>query len=140
MWKIYRNDHSDLNFALGCLYCDAISLSEFKKWIELVIINSDVELIPNYFYDLLDFQDHLFHMKRIFGFDIINDLSTIDEYSIYGISYLRKNKVYESPIDKESAILCLQKNPHILERFKKFFPFIDEIYLSNQGTKVNKDK
>lgn len=124
MWKVSENDHSDLNFAVGCLYCDAISLSEFKKWVELVIETSDVDEIPYYMYDLLEFDKPLFHLSREIGFDLINDLSKEEEYSLYGIGFMRQHDIYESPIDKETAIIYTKRNIHILERFSKLFPFI----------------
>ncbi|MDO5053726.1 MAG: hypothetical protein Q4D86_00245 [Pasteurella oralis] len=125
MWHIYKDDHSDLNFALECLYCDAISLQEFKEWIELVILSMDIDDIPYYIYDLLDFDEPLFHIPKIIGFDVINQLSSNDIYSIYGIAYLRGNNIYESPINREEAILILKDNFSVANNFKKFFPFIE---------------
>lgn len=124
MWSIYKEEHSDLNFAIGCLYCDAINMNEFKYWIEIVILNLKTEDIPMYIYDLLDFDGNLYHISKVIGFDIINDLSEIEEYSIYGIAYLRNNPIFECPIGKDKAIMLLNSNKGVLERFKSFFPFV----------------
>ncbi|QLB42323.1 MULTISPECIES: hypothetical protein [Mannheimia] len=124
MWSIYKDDHSDLNFAIGCLFCDAINIDEFKYWIELVISSSKLEDIPAYIYDMLDFDGDLYHISKVIGFDIINDLSKSEEYSIYGIAYLRNNPIYECPIGKDRAVILLNSNRYILERFERFFPFI----------------
>ncbi|WP_025266812.1 hypothetical protein [Bibersteinia trehalosi] len=125
MWSIYKEDHSDLNFAIGCLYCDAINMDEFKSWIEMLVLNLKSEDIPMYIYDLLDFDGELYHISKLIGFDIINDLSESEEYSIYGIAYLRNNPIYECPIGKDKAIMVLDSNREVLERFKRFFPFVN---------------
>lgn len=125
IWKIDKDKHTDLNFALGCLYCDAVSLFEFKKWAELVIQTSDVSELPYYIYDILDFNEPLFHLTKLIGFDLINDLSKEEEYSIYGIAFLRNNNIYDPPINKNEAVSYVTQNRHILERFHKFFPFIE---------------
>lgn len=125
MWKVNKEEHSDLNFAIGCLYCNAISLDEFKKWLELVIQDMEVEHIPYYIYDLLDFDQPLFHISQTLGFGIINDLSKYDEEAIYSIAYLRGREVYDFNLSKDKAEVILNNNIGVKNRFNKFFPFIN---------------
>lgn len=124
MWKISKEEHSDLNFAIGCLYCNAISLDEFKKWLELVVKDMDVDYIPVYIYDLFDFEQPLFHIYQVLGFEIINDLSKSDEYAMSCIAYLREREVYDFNLSKEQAKSKLNDNLDIQNRFNKFFPYI----------------
>ena len=49
MWKIYKENSTDLNFALGSIYCQAINITEFKMWVEKIIREMDLDEIPNYF-------------------------------------------------------------------------------------------
>lgn len=125
MWHIYKDDNSDLNFALACIYCQAIDLDEFKQWIDNIIIDTDIELLPPYLFELLDFNLPLFHITKVIGFTVYNDLTIQEEYALYGIAYLRKNDLYDPPINKISAIEYLRKKPKISKKFKKFFPFLD---------------
>ena len=37
MWKIYKENSSDLGFAIGCLFSQAINLIELRQWVELCI-------------------------------------------------------------------------------------------------------
>ena len=55
MWKIEKEDCADLDFAISCLFSEAISLSEFKTWLAIVINEMPIEKIPLYIFDLIDF-------------------------------------------------------------------------------------
>ncbi|WP_423090468.1 hypothetical protein [Acinetobacter lwoffii] len=59
MWKIYKEENSDLGFAIGCLFSEAINLNEFRQWIELCINDLNQDEIPLYMFDLIDFEDSL---------------------------------------------------------------------------------
>lgn len=125
MWKIYKDNDSDLSFALACVYCQAIGLNEFRLWAGKVIETSNIDDIPSYVYDLIDFDGPLFQLSKIIGFSPINYLSLEEEYSLYGIAYVRKRNVIDSPIEVNEAISYLELNAHLLDKFKHFFPFIE---------------
>ncbi|MDG2944688.1 hypothetical protein [Exercitatus varius] len=121
MWKVYKNSNEDLNFALGCLYCQCISLSEFKLWIEKVIRDTNSDNIPNYLFDLLDFNEPLFHMSNVIGFTVKNNLSEEDKLALYGIAYLRGVKIYDPPVTRNIALNYLENKPEISNKFNRFF-------------------
>ena len=125
MWKIKQNDSQDLAFAINCLFAQAINLSEFKTWIEIVIRDLTVDEIPYYIYDLLEFNDALASIFLIIGFNPHSKLSVTQENSLIGIAFLRGIDVYDSPVSKEQALQALTENPHILDEFRRFFPFIE---------------
>ncbi|MCC9026443.1 hypothetical protein LMH49_10915, partial [Neisseria gonorrhoeae] len=100
MWKIYKENSTDLNFALGSIYCQAINLTEFKMWVEKIIREMDLDEIPNYFFDLTDFQS-LFHLIDIIGFVPENNLSKNQDNALTGIAFLRGIDVYDPPVSKE---------------------------------------
>ena len=134
MWKIYKDNDQDISFVLACVYCQAIDLNELKLWAERVVETSNIDDLPSYIYDLIDFDGPLFKISKIIGFSPINYLSLEEEYSIYGIAYIRKINVIDSPVEMSKAISLLRLNYYLLDRFKYFFPFIDkdvfqEIYL-----------
>lgn len=125
MWKIDKNNSEDLNFALGCIYCQAINMGEFKTWLFNVIKDTPVESIPDYIFDLVDFNDSLFHITGVIGFVPHGDLMDEDVNSLYGIAFARGVDVYDSPVTKKNALKALKGNPRMLAEFKRFFPFID---------------
>ena len=124
MWKIYKENSTDLNFALGSIYCQAINITEFKMWVEKIIREMDLDEIPNYFFDLTDLQS-LFHLIDIIGFVPENNLSKNQDNALTGIAFLRGIDVYDPPVSKEKALKALEKHPEIYQRFQHFFPFVE---------------
>ncbi|HFC1327796.1 TPA: hypothetical protein ACFB8I_000884 [Neisseria gonorrhoeae] len=124
MWKIYKENSTDLNFAIGSIYCQAINLTEFKMWVEKIIREVDLDEIPNYFFDLIDFQS-LYDLIDIIGFVPENNLSKNQDNALTGIAFLRGIDVYDPPISKEKALKALEKYPEIYHKFKRFFPFVE---------------
>lgn len=125
MWQISKENSQDLNFVLACLYSQSINIVELKLWIEEVIKSTPMDKIPNYIFELINFNESLFHITNIIGFVPHNDLSQDEEYALYGIAFLRNIYVYDSPVSKTKALDCLKKNHHIYEKFKKIFPFLN---------------
>lgn len=131
MWKIYKDkdkdNDQDLSFVLGCMYCQAIDLKEFKLWLLRVIETSNTDDIPMYTYDLTDFDGPLFKISEVIGFSLRNYFSLEEEYSIYGIAYIRNRNILDAPVEMDKAIHYLKFNNYLLKKFKYFFPFIDEV-------------
>ncbi|MCU4419157.1 hypothetical protein [Acinetobacter bereziniae] len=100
MVRIHKEDNEDLGFAIGCLYSQAISLNEFRSWIEYVIEISDIEDIPQYIFDLADFDDYLFHIPKVVGFIASSGLSEEQNKALEGINYLRKRDIVDPELDK----------------------------------------
>ena len=115
MWKIYKENSTDLNFAIGSIYCQAINLTEFKMWVEKIIREVDLDEIPNYFFDLIDFQS-LYDLIDIIGFVPENNLSKNQDNALTGIAFLRGIDVYDPPISKEKALKALEKHPEIYQK------------------------
>lgn len=125
-WKIYKNSGStDLGFVLNCLFSGSITKQEFRQWIERVISELPIDNIPLYFFDLLEFDDGLANIIKIIGYSPVSYLSDDEDRAGYGIVYLRKMEQYEYRISKKVALKALKRNPHIYQRFKLFFPFIE---------------
>ncbi|BFU60554.1 MULTISPECIES: hypothetical protein [Rodentibacter] len=123
-FKLTRESSEDIGFVKSCLITGAINRIEFREWVSLVINDSSIEELPLYIFDLIDFDGSFYDLLKIIGFTpdpILND----KEYnSIYGIAIKRFGSMFDSPVSKKEALSALEKNPHILERFKKEFPFI----------------
>mgnify|MGYP003610307570 FL=1 len=127
MWKIYKENSSDLGFAIGCLFSQAINLIEFRQWVELCITDLNQDEIPLYMFDLVDFEDSLYKIHLIIGFVPSSGLSKTEETALEGISYLRGIDIFNPIATKETALNTLKQNLHILEKFKRTFPFVQAI-------------
>ena len=123
-WKIHKENSRDLGFALTCLAYQAITIEELKKWLDIVLMDTPTEELPNYFFDLID--GDVFDIFKNMSYVPHDNLSRYEEYAVEGIAYIRKVRPLTDMLAKEeTALKALQNNPHILERFKKFFPFVE---------------
>ena len=127
MWKIYKEENSDLGFAIGCLFSEAINLNEFRQWIELCINDLNQDEIPLYMFDLIDFEDSLAKSHLVIGFVPSSGLSKTEKIALEGISYLRGIDIFDPISTQEQSIEYLKNNPHVSEKFKRTFPFINFI-------------
>ena len=80
-----------------------------------------------YIYDLTDFDGPLFKISEVIGFSLRNYFSLEEEYSIYGIVYIRNRNIVDASVEMDKAIHYLKFNNYLLKNFKYFFPFIDEV-------------
>ena len=128
MWNIIKDNNQGLSFAMDCLSIGAISVPEFKSWLEIVIRDNPIEDIPDYVFDILDSNNIKLDIYKILGFSLSTVLSKQERKAVYGIAYTRRPDYgmdYDVSVSKLIALKALQNNPQILERFKKFFPFVE---------------
>ena len=123
-WKIHKENSEDLGFAISCFFKGAITADEFKKWLEIVLMDTPTEELPNYFFDLID--GDVFDIFKNMSYVPHSSLSRYEKYALEGIAYIRKVRSLTDMLAKEeTALKALQNNPQILERFKQFFPFVE---------------
>ena len=127
MWKIHKEESFDLGFAIGYLFSKAINLNEFRQRIELCINNLNQEEIPLYMFDLIDFEDSLAKIHLVIGFVPSSGLSKTEKIALEGISYLRGIDIFDPISTQEQSIEYLKNNPHVSEKCKRTFHFIDFI-------------
>ena len=122
-WAIYKENSEDLGFALMCLSYQSITIEELKKWLDIVLMDTPTEELPNYFFNLVDADQG--HIGNDIGYAPSSNLSRYEKYALEGIAYIRKVRpLIDMVVKEEKALKSLQNNPQILERFKKFFPFV----------------
>ena len=122
-WAIYKENSRDLGLALMCLAYQAITIEELKKWLDIVLMDTPTEELPNYFFNLVDADQD--HFANDIGYTPGSNLSRYEKYALEGIAYIRKVRpLIDMVVKEEKALKSLQNNPQILERFKKFFPFV----------------
>ena len=123
-WAIYKENSEDLGFALMCLAYQAITIEELKKWLDIVLMDTPTEELPNYFFNLVDADQG--HIANDIGYAPISNLSRYEKYALEGIAYIRKvRSLSDMVVKEETALKAWKNNPQILERFKKFFPFVE---------------
>ena len=122
--KIHKENSEDLGVAISCFFKGAITADEFKKWLDIVLMDTPTEELPNYFFDLID--GDVFDIFKNMSYVPHDNLSRYEEYAVEGIAYIRKVRpLIDMVVKEETALKSLQNNPQILERFKKFFPFVE---------------
>ncbi|WP_118843748.1 hypothetical protein [Haemophilus haemolyticus] len=121
-FKLTREDNGeDIGFAISCMYSQAITLDEFKSWIDYVILNSKVEDLPSYIWEIVDW-DGKYNISKYIDFTPCGIEGRLSD-ALTGIAIKRNMDIFE-PISKKKALDALRKNPNLVKKFKDFFPFI----------------
>jgi len=127
-FHVSKEDSRDLGFAYDCLLSEAITEAEFEKWVHWVIEKSDEEL-PTYFFELPDLEERVSAFCDVLEFVPVDGLSDSESDALDGIAYQRGHKEcppdYDPHISRQEALEALMKHPHVKQRFKETFPFID---------------
>jgi hypothetical protein len=120
-----RENSETIGFVIAAVFCAAISKEELRGWAVSVIGANEVDAVPQYVFELADFNERLPQLFKIVGF-VPHWTHTEDEnLALHGIAFKRKREVYNPPVPAEVALAKLQQNPHVETRFRKTFPFID---------------
>ena len=125
MWKIIKEDSYDLGFAIICMFYDALHISEFKLWLDIVVRDTPIDKIPLYIFDLIDFDKSIGGIYDVIGVVNYGYISNDQKNALTGIAFLRGIDVYDPPISKEKALKALKKHPEIYQKFQHFFPFVE---------------
>ena len=123
-FRLDKENSDDIGFVYTCLISGVVSLLECKDWIYHVIeIENDV---PNYMFDILDIEHKSdFIPLRIIGFTPSWNKTDAEDYALEGIGYKRQGDFVSDAVSRAKAIKSLKDNPHIEERFREMFPFIE---------------
>ncbi|MBX3487559.1 MAG: hypothetical protein KF798_06630 [Candidatus Paracaedibacteraceae bacterium] len=120
----------NLDFVISCKYSGAISHEELETWCYRCI--KIQENIPILVFDLLDVGIDAFRelKNEVFLRDHGGKrLTKGEDNAVLAIGYLRGINTEEELKDlrtsSQTVLKALEKNPHILERFKEVFPFIE---------------
>ena len=125
MWKISKENCEDLGFAIICMFYDALYISEFKLWLDIVVRDAPIDKIPLYIFDLIDFDKSIGEIYDVIGVANYGYISNNQKNALTGIAFLRGIDVYDPPVPKEKALKALKKHPEIYQKFQHFFPFVE---------------
>lgn len=122
--RLEKNDCDDIGFAKACLVAGALDFKEFKQWI-LYVIESQEE-VPLYFWEILDLESKFdFKPLSVMGFNPYWEHTEQENNALDGIGYRRRLDFVSDVVSRSSALKALEENPHIEQRFKEMFPFIE---------------
>lgn len=105
----------------------AITFAEFEMWVDLIV--SQYDNLPTYFFDFYGIESikdarNAFYPR--FNAPPSSGLGDKEAEALWGIAFIRfpdRDKDLSS-ISRKTALKRLEEYPHVVERFKKTFPFI----------------
>ena len=118
-----RQDSSVLGFAVSCLFYRALSLREFEQW--LTALYEEGADLPPFCVDLLGFNRPLVDIYEVIGFIPDWPFKEKEKLALVGIAFERGTPPMNPPISREKALQKLANAPHVLERFRSLFPFVE---------------
>lgn len=85
-FRIDRDDSVDLGFAMECLLAGAVTKTEFREWLYLVVELNDE--VPFWLFDILDVppDDQGYVTRMPIPFAPTSDLTTTEQNAVSGIA------------------------------------------------------
>lgn len=125
MKGVNREDSSILGFITLCYSMQAITNEEFKEYFYSLIKSSDVDELPDYIWDLIEFiNPDMADIYNVIGFVPSSNLTDDEINAIYGITLKRFGRFFDMFITEGKAIELLNNNPKVSSLFKTLFPFV----------------
>jgi hypothetical protein len=112
-----------IGFVVACLFSSAIDVNELNQWASSVVERLDIENIPDYIFELMEFNGALAGVYKTIGFSPVWNRSDEEDAALYGIAVKRGKEVFDMPLSPASALISLDDNPHIKDTFNLVFPF-----------------
>ncbi|MEW8229304.1 MAG: hypothetical protein AB2745_03195 [Candidatus Thiodiazotropha endolucinida] len=112
-----------IGFVVACLFSSAIDVSELNQWASTVIEGLDVQDIPDYIFELVEFNGPLAGVYKTIGFSPVWNRFDEEDAALYGIAVKRGREVFDMPVSPASALKSLDDHPHIKDAFNLVFPF-----------------
>ena len=136
LFALTREDSVDLGLPIVATLT-AITWCEFQRWLEFMVVNSEVKDVPSYVFDLMDAHGYgdVLRMERPgeeIGFMLARGPDE-DRYEyLWGIGYARKDPslpvirtdVDQNVVSREEAAAALARHPEIHAWFERFFKAI----------------
>jgi hypothetical protein len=100
-------------------------VEELNKWALYIIDKHDSRAIPSFVYDLLEVNDPSINISDLVGFSVGWEYGNDEFEALLGLAVARGGKLDSTLPAPETLFKKLSNNPHIIQRFKDTFPFID---------------
>ena len=132
-WRITKEDSADLGFAMAALMARAVTLAEFRHWVDRVITDLPAEALPAWFLDLSTLADDgrvILTLHETIGFAPYDPMLERrgPAAALDGIAALRGRPAprdHDPWVAPEKARAPVERHPEVAARFHAVFPFID---------------
>lgn len=121
---ISKGNADFLGFVIASLFSGAIGNEDLKEWATGIVKDHDVDDIPYYIYDLVEFNGRRTGLYELVGFSFGWKCTKSQSKALYGIALKRGESLGEECTPK-AALQALEKHPEIEQRFRNAFSFID---------------
>lgn len=118
-----KDESNTIGFVVACLFSSAIDLNELNQWATSIVERLDVDDIPDYIFELMEFNGPLAGVYKTIGFTPVWNRSDEEDAALYGVAVKRGKDVFDMPVPSASALQNLDDNPHIKDAFNLVFPF-----------------
>lgn len=127
MLGLIKENSDTLGFVFDCLFSGVINKKEVNLWAEKVIGENEVKDLPDYIFDLIDYNGTAIYLSKLVGFDPIWKHTKSQDMALYGIRLKRGKSLRKDDVsfNAEQALKALEKHPEIEKLFRETFPFID---------------
>lgn len=126
MLELAKDNDNTIGFVYDCLLTGVIDMEEINRWAEKVIGENEVDNLPNYIFDLVDFKGTVREFEKLLGFYPYWKCTKGQDMALYGILLKRGESLSKDDVSfsEEQALKSLEKHPEIEKRFRETFPFI----------------
>lgn len=124
MRGLTRENSDIIGFVTKSLSYLAINRAEVSEWAIKMVAENDINELPNYLIDLMDFNDESPDLFKIIGFVPVWKHNKDQLKALYGIAIKRGKSLSDIDITANEALTALEKYSEIEERFRNTFPFI----------------
>lgn len=121
---LIKGDSDTLGFVIASLYSGAIKNEDLRTWAIGIIRDNEVDDIPDYIFELADFNDRRTTLSKLIGFSYGWKSTKSQRNALYGIALKKGEDLGEECLPKV-ALEALKKHPEVEERFRETFPFIE---------------
>lgn len=125
MKGLTRENSNLIGFITKSLAYHAIDRKDVREWAIQTVVNNNVDELPMYIINLMDFDDNSEDIYKIIGFVPTWKNYKLQLNALYGIAVKRGRKLTDINLSDKDALNALEKHPEVEKLFRETFPFID---------------
>lgn len=121
--ELAKDNDNTIGFVYDCLLTGVIDMEEINRWAEKVIGENEVDNLPNYIFDLVDFKGTVSEFERLLGFYPYWKCTKGQDMALYGILLKRGESLSKDDVSfsEEQALKSLENIPKLKSALEKPF-------------------